>query len=167
MRRTTFLVFPTLAVLVLAACSAAASASPSASAAGAGAGGSPAASAGSSAAGGSPAAGGPQLVGTAWALGDFPGQVLADVRPTVAFSGDGTVTGSGGCNDFNGTYTVDGSKLTFGPLAATKKACADAVNTLETAYMTALQATTSYEVTSDSKLKLTGPTATLTFAVQQ
>jgi len=160
MRRMTALVFPTLAVLVLAACNAAASASPSASAAGAGAGGSPAA-------GGSAAAGGPELVGTAWALGDFPGQVLADVRPTVAFSGDGTVTGSGGCNDFNGTYTVDRSKLTFGPLASTKKACAEAVNTLETAYMTALQATTAYEVTSDNKLKLTGPTATLTFAVQQ
>jgi len=159
MRRTTALVFPILAVLVLAACNAAASASPSASAAGAGA--------GSPAAGGSAAAGGPELVGTAWALGDFPGQVLADVRPTVAFSGDGTVTGSGGCNDFNGTYTVDGSKLTFGPLASTKKACAEAVNTLETAYMTALQATTAYEVTSDNKLKLTGPTATLTFAVQQ
>jgi len=159
MRRTTALVFPILAVLVLAACNAAASASPSASAPGAGA--------GSPAAGGSAAAGGPELVGTAWALGDFPGQVLADVRPTVAFSGDGTVTGSGGCNDFNGTYTVDGSKLTFGPLASTKKACAEAVNTLETAYMTALQATTAYEVTSDNKLKLTGPTATLTFAVQQ
>ena len=159
MRRTTALVFPILAVLVLAACNAAASAYPSASAAGAGA--------GSPAAGGSAAAGGPELVGTAWALGDFPGQVLADVRPTVAFSGDGTVTGSGGCNDFNGTYTVDGSKLTFGPLASTKKACAEAVNTLETAYMTALQATTAYEVTSDGKLKLTGPTATLTFAVQQ
>ena len=142
MRRTTALVFPILAVLVLAACNAAASASPSASAPGAGA--------GSPAAGGSAAAGGPELVGTAWALGDFPGQVLADVRPTVAFSGDGTVTGSGGCNDFNGTYTVDGSKLTFGPLASTKKACAEAVNTLETAYMTALQATTAYEVTSDN-----------------
>jgi len=160
MRRTTALVFPTLAALLLAACNAAASASPSASAAGAGAGG-------SAAAGGSPAAGGPQLVGTAWALGDLPGQVLADVRPTIAFSGDGTVTGSGGCNDFNGTYTVDGSKLTFGPLASTKKACADAVNSLETAYMTALQATTAYEITSDAKLKLTAGTTTLTFAVQQ
>jgi heat shock protein HslJ len=159
MRRTTALVLPTLGALLLAACNAAASASPSASAAGAGA--------GSPAAGGSAAAGGPELVGTAWALGDFPGQVLADVRPTVAFSGDGTVTGSGGCNDFNGTYTVDGSKLTFGPLASTKKACAEAVNTLETAYLTALQATTAYEITSDSKLKLTGPTATLTYAVQQ
>jgi heat shock protein HslJ len=154
MRRTTVLVLLSLAALVLAACTAAASASPSASATSAGA-------------GGSPAAGGPELVGTAWALGDLPGQVLTDVRPTIAFSGDGTVTGSGGCNDFNGTYTVDGSNLTFGPLASTKKACGDAVNTLETAYLAALQATTAYEITSDSKLKLTAGATTLTFAVQQ
>ena len=47
--------------------------------------------------------------------------------------------GSGGCNDFNGTYTADGSKLTFGPLSSTKKACPDAVNTVEQAYLTALR----------------------------
>ena len=77
------------------------------------------------------------------------------------------MTGSGGCNDFNGTYTSDGSKLTFGPLSSTKKACPDAVNTVEQAYLTALQATQTYEITSDAKLKLTGPATTLTFAVQQ
>ena len=109
---------------------------------------------------------GPQLVGTAWVLGDLPGQILPEARPTIAFSGDGTVSGFGGCNDFNGTYTVDGSKLTFGPLASTKKACPDAVNTIEQAYLTALQATQTYEITSDGKLKLTSPATTLTFSVQ-
>ena len=155
MRRTTVLVFALLVVAVLVACNAAASASPSASAA-----------ASVASAGASPGAAGPQLVGTAWVLGDLPGQILPEARPTIAFSGDGTVSGFGGCNDISGAYTVDGSKLTFGPLALTRKACADPVNTIEQAYLAALQATQTYEITSDAKLKLTSPATTLTFSVQ-
>jgi heat shock protein HslJ len=158
-----FGVLPALAV-ALAGCNAAASASPSAAAT---------PSAAASAAGGGAGASGsaaltaPELVGTAWALGDLPGQVLNDVRPTIAFSGDGTVSGSGGCNTFNGTYTTSGSNLTFGPLSSTKKTCGDAVDRIEQAYLTALQATTAYEITSDAKLKLTAGATTLTYAVQQ
>jgi heat shock protein HslJ len=145
-------------VLALAGCNAAASASPSAAASAAG---------GGAGASGSPALTAPELVGTAWVLGDLPGQVLGDVLPTIAFSGDGTVSGNAGCNTFNGTYTVSGSNLTFGALATTRKACADPVNTIEQAYLAALQATTAYEITSDAKLKLTGGATTLTYSVQQ
>jgi heat shock protein HslJ len=105
----------------------------------------------------------PDLVGTDWALGDLPGQVLADVRPTIAFSGDGTVSGSGGCNTFSGSYTVDGSNLTFGPLVSTQKACEDAISNLEAAYLAALQATTAYEITDAGELNLTSGSTTLTF----
>jgi putative lipoprotein len=143
-------------VLVAAACSSTASPSPSASSAGAGAGAS------ASAAGSAPLTN-PDLVGTDWILGDLPGQVLADVRPTIAFSGDGTVSGTGGCNTFGGNYTVDGSKLTFGPLNSTKKSCGEAVDTVETAYLAAVQAVTTYEITSAGELKLTSGATTLTY----
>ena len=33
------------------------------------------------------------------------------------------VTGFGGCNDLTGTYTLQGNEVTFGRLAATRKAC--------------------------------------------
>jgi heat shock protein HslJ len=105
----------------------------------------------------------PDLVGTEWVLGDLPGQVLADVRPTISFSGDGTVSGNAGCNTFSGSYTVDGSNLTFGPLASTKMACEGAKGTLETAFLGAIQATTTYEITDAGELKLTSGGATLTF----
>src|SRR5262245_21355680 len=158
-RRTMrFLALIPAMTIALAACNAAATASPSVA--------SPSA-AGGGGASGSPNLAAPDLVGTAWALGELPGQVLNDVRPTIAFSGDGTVSGSGGCNNFNGTYTVDGSKLTFGPLASTQKACGDPADTIEQAYLAALQATRAYEITSDSKLKLTAGATTLTYAVQQ
>ena len=51
--------------------------------------------------------------------------VLIGAVPTIEFgeddepSGDCVVSGSGGCNDYRGTYTVGGESLTFGPLAAT------------------------------------------------
>jgi len=153
MRRTVAL---TALIGVFAVGAAACTAASSPSAAGGGA----AASAGASAT--APLTN-PDLVGTEWILGDLPGQVLADVRPTVSFSGDGTVSGNAGCNTFSGTYTVDGSNLTFGPLATTRMACEGAKGTIETAYVTALQATTAYEITDAGELKLTSGATTLTF----
>ena len=151
MRKTSgFIVAIALVALGAAACTAAAS--PSQSAAG-----------GGGAASATAPLTNPDLVGTEWVLGDLPGQVLADVRPTISFSGDGTVTGNAGCNTFNGTYTVDGSNLTFGPLASTKMACEGAKGTLETAFLGAVQATTAYEITDAGELKLTAGATTLTF----
>ena len=158
-RRIGFGLLSSLAI-VLAACSTAASQSPSASSpGGAGASGSPATVDGSP-------IGAPELVGTNWVLGDLPGQVLADVRPTIAFSGDGTVTGNAGCNTFNGTYTAEGSDLTFSPLATTRMACEGAADTIEQAFLPALQATSAYEITSDGNLELTSGSTTLSFSVQ-
>jgi heat shock protein HslJ len=167
MRRTAGFLGLIAGVVLVAACSSTASPSPSASSAGAGAGASPSAAASSAGAGGGASASAPltnpDLVGTDWILGDLPGQVLADARPTIAFSGDGTVSGTGGCNTFGGNYTVDGSKLTFGPLNSTKKACGDAVDQVEAAYLAAVQATSAYEITSAGELKLTSGSLTLTY----
>ena len=64
-------------------------------------------------AGASPIGGSRTRSGTKWILGDLPGQVLADVRPTVSPSRvTGTVEGNAGCNTFSGTYTAGGSTPT-------------------------------------------------------
>ena len=63
------------------------------------------------------------------------------------------VQGSAGCNRMMGTYTLDGEKLKFGPLATTRMAC-PAMET-ESAFLKALAATTRYEV-SGSSLTLFG-----------
>ena len=39
--------------------------------------------------------------------------------------GSGTVSGSGGCNRFNGGFTLDGDQLRFSKMASTMMACAD------------------------------------------
>jgi putative lipoprotein len=48
---------------------------------------------------------------------------LAHLLPTIEFTADGQVSGSAACNTFSGTYTTDGSALTFGGLATTKIGC--------------------------------------------
>lgn len=62
---------------------------------------------------------------------------------------DGRISGSGGCNRFNGGYKTTGNQLSIGPLATTFKACEEAVMTQEFNYLKALQAAQRYEVNQD------------------
>ena len=66
---------------------------------------------------------------------------------TAVFGPDGHVAGSAGCNDFTGTYTVDGTKLTIGALATTRKACAspEGIMEQETDYIAALSSSVSFQ----------------------
>ena len=60
-----------------------------------------------------------KLAGTEWG---FPEEV-GKTAPFVQFRPDGKVGGSTGCNRFTGTYSQDGSALTIGTLAMTRRAC--------------------------------------------
>ena len=68
---------------------------------------------------------------------------------TIRFSPASTMTGNGGCNQFNGPYTIGGQSLRIGPLATTSMACEEAATTQENAYLQALQSTTSYELSGN------------------
>jgi heat shock protein HslJ len=72
--------------------------------------------------------------------------VPASVDLTATFGTDGQVTGSSGCNTFSGPYTLTGDTISIGPLASTRKACAADAMTLETQYLTALQASKAVEL---------------------
>jgi heat shock protein HslJ len=66
--------------------------------------------------------------------------------PTATFDAAGTVAGDAGCNQYNGAAVVDGNSIAIGPLASTKRLCADeAANTQENAFLAALQAATTFE----------------------
>jgi heat shock protein HslJ len=123
----------------------------------------------------SPAAGGasPDLAGTSWQLNQLAGPdgkaiTLPDaVSPTLDF-GDGTVSGNAGCNQFNGSYTLDGGTIKIGPLASTQKACPQLVMTVETAFMGALEAVTNVTMTADTLSLSAGEgSASLVFAPQE
>ena len=71
---------------------------------------------------------------------------LGTVAVTATFE-SGTVTGTSGCNTYNGPYKVDGSKLTIGPnLATTQRACGAAETAVETAYLGKIVKVASYKI---------------------
>ncbi len=70
------------------------------------------------------------------------------IGASVAFNPDGTVEGFDGCNSFGGGYSVNGSAIAIGPLMGTMMACDDATNTFAQQYLTALQAATTWAITS-------------------
>jgi heat shock protein HslJ len=81
--------------------------------------------------------------------GDATVSVIEGTRLTAVFNPDGTVTGNGGCNTFNGSYTTDGNNITIGTLASTTMACAEDVMGQETAYLAALQSANTYQIFDD------------------
>ncbi len=98
-----------------------------------------------------------ELPGTSWVLTEMGGTAdFANILPTLAFGGDGTVSGFAGCNTFNGTYTVEGSSLTFGPLASTKIGCERPASAVETEYLGALSGVTGWTLV-DGRLVMDGP----------
>ena len=100
-----------------------------------------------------PAAGG--IVGPQWVAEEIAGAAVAgDTRITLQLGADGNASGKGGCNGYGGPYTLAGDAITFGPLAATKMACAPAVMDQEQRYFDTLAKVTHYAVADDGALLL-------------
>lgn len=101
------------------------------------------------------------LEGTAWRLDgiatgtDAVSSTIAGTEVTATFAGDGTVSGSGGCNRYNGPFTVDGDSIEIGPVASTKMACEAQVSDQEAAYLAALDEAATFEI-QGSTLTLLG-----------
>ena len=67
------------------------------------------------------------LVGT-WKLTsrgtrDTLSPALADVEAELTFNEDGSVTGTSGCNEFGGNYTVDGNEIALTEIVSTLMLC--------------------------------------------
>lgn len=78
---------------------------------------------------------------------------------TLSFGADGQISGFSGCNRFSGSSHLSGEGLSFGPLAATRMACAPEKMALE-ARMLGLLAKVTRATTGDSgKLLLMTPDA--------
>jgi heat shock protein HslJ len=93
------------------------------------------------------------LAGTSWqATGINNGKeaVVSEAgteKVTAAFGADGTLSGSGGCNTYTGSYTTAGSdEITIGALAATEMACEEPAMQIEQQYFAALGNVTTYQI---------------------
>jgi heat shock protein HslJ len=108
------------------------------------------------------------LQGTKWIMTTYAVQgamntalTAPQVDATFAAPSNGTgqVAGSGGINQYTGSYTVDGSKLTVGSVTSTRLAGEQAAMQQETAYLANLQSAASYKI-DGSKLSIMNPSGT-------
>ncbi|MEL6567623.1 MAG: META domain-containing protein [Pseudomonadota bacterium] len=93
--------------------------------------------------------------GSAWTIVDISGQSMLDEAPaSIAFLPETTVSGSAGCNSFNGAFTLDGAQIGFGPLATTRKLCPEPVMEQERFVLDTLGEVISAGVNEDGVLFL-------------
>lgn len=85
----------------------------------------------------------------------------AGATQTIAFK-NGKVSGTGGCNRYFGTFTLDGKAVDFGPIGSTLMACEQAIMDDERAFFDALESATKAKAKGKT-LTITGPDGTLVF----
>ena len=102
------------------------------------------------------------LIGS-WTLGGLTGEaaVAPGVVSTLTLTAAGSAEGSGGCNNFHGTYSLEGDTLRFGPIASTRRACPPPVMEQETRFFAALDATRGMRIEAGSLLLLDASGATV------
>jgi heat shock protein HslJ len=110
------------------------------------------------------------LDGTKWALssvitGEVASHQAGSEKAWLTLNGE-RVTGSTGCNDFQGTVARATGKLTFGELATTRRACAGDAAQLESLLLKGLKGDVTYQV-DGSTLKLRSSSGGLDFTAQR
>lgn len=71
---------------------------------------------------------------------------LADVEAGLTFNEDGTVSGTSGCNEFGGTYSVDGNEIAFQEIVSTLMLCDTPIMEQEEAMSQMLSDSTAYSI---------------------
>jgi putative lipoprotein len=96
------------------------------------------------------------LIGRAWRAERIGATAAMDRAPaTLSFDAEGRVSGSGGCNRLSTSVQIDGSSLTFGAIATTRRMCDPAVMNQEAKFLLALERTRQFRV-EGSRLVLLG-----------
>ncbi len=78
--------------------------------------------------------------------------------------GEDQVGGYAGCNQFTGSVTLSGDAISFGPIASTRRMCADAMQQ-EDAFLQALENAQRYTISGESlAIENAGGEVTMRFA---
>jgi heat shock protein HslJ len=109
----------------------------------------------------------PELVGS-WTLGEMGtqgGMSVLNIFPapiTITFSDQGTLAGNGGCNNYQGSYSLTGEsgpfgkQITVGPVISTLMYCVDTSN-IETTYLQILSNVSAYGIDNNTRLSMRDP----------
>jgi len=109
-----------------------------------------------------------------WLLASIDGQLLPEgVTANMTFTpGDSpaaqgqenTINGNAGCNDFFGSYTIEGDTFSAGPFGATQMMCEEPVMQVEQAFLAGLESTQSYQITLNQLIINTATGSLLLYA---
>ena len=99
---------------------------------------------------GVPAGNTPVLAGRTFAWQNAP---KADAMPRIAFSADGRVSGTSGCNRLLGTFTLEGKRLDLSKLGMTRMMCSPESMKTEAAF-TGMLAQVRFATESEKGLTL-------------
>ncbi|MEA2009877.1 MAG: META domain-containing protein [Actinomycetota bacterium] len=84
--------------------------------------------------------------------------------PTLMFEDD-NAAGNASCNQYGGSFELDGSSLTFGPLISTEMFCGDpGIMDQETAYLAALESVDSWTIDGETMTLSSNGAPVLTYA---
>ena len=80
--------------------------------------------------------------------------LLHKLNARLDFAPDGRLVGNGGCNGITSAYTLQGNRLTLGPLATTRKTCNEVLMEQEDRVLTALERAVTARVPPHGLLEL-------------
>lgn len=108
------------------------------------------------------------LTGNNWVLSSLMGKALDPANflnglPSLGFLDGGGLTGFTGCNNFNGNFSLDGTKINLDPGAMTKKACEGSG---ENDFLGALSQVSNFKVAKNKLTLLDGAKELLSFVPQ-
>jgi heat shock protein HslJ len=87
---------------------------------------------------------------TSYGTTETQSSALADVEATLTFNEDGTLVGTSGCNEFSGTYTVDGNEIAFSEIISTLMLCDTPLMGQEEAMYQMLSELTAYRIEANT-----------------
>jgi heat shock protein HslJ len=93
---------------------------------------------------------------------------MPQAQITITFNNDGTLSGFGGCNNYNANYVLTGKTTSFGktisigPIISTKKFCAVASDQ-ESTYLANLQNAETYSITTNNMMIRTSTLSQLSY----
>ena len=92
-----------------------------------------------------PIASGGTPVGLRWRVERIEGlERLGFTKARVTFDEAGRISGNASCNAFKASYAIDGDKLSFGPLALTRRGCQPKIMEREQLFVFAAGRTVAY-----------------------
>ncbi len=90
-----------------------------------------------------------------WLVEDIGGHGVVDTaQTTIKFAEDGSVSGDTSVNRYQGRATIDAGKLSFGPLATTRRAGPPALMDQESKFLKAIEAVNSFRIEPTGLLSL-------------